>query len=73
MALPQIAEALGLPVNYGGGWLEQLSRKLSAEAELTIAFPMDPAALPVSGTAGTIHYAGIPFIASPEDINEKNN
>lgn len=73
MALPQIAEALDLPVNYGGGWLEQLSRKLSAEAELTIAFPMDPAALPVSGTAGTIHYAGIPFIALPEDINEKNN
>ena len=22
IALPQIAEALGLPVNYGGGWLE---------------------------------------------------
>lgn len=73
MALPQVAEALGLPVNYGGGWLEQLSRKLSAEHELTVAFPMDPALLPVSGTAGTMHYAGIPFIASPEDINENNN
>lgn len=73
MALPQIAEAIGLPVNYGGGWLEQLSQKLSAEHELTIAFPMDPALLPVRGTAGVIKYAGIPFIASSDDINENNN
>ena len=69
MALPEIAEVLSLPADYGGGWLEQPCRQIATAHELTISFPLDEELLPAAGEVNGIRYAAIPFVASPEQLN----
>lgn len=57
IAIPQIAEAVGMKKVPVGGWMVKLADEIANTCELTLAFPYIKE---VSGTVGNLKYYGFP-------------
>lgn len=59
VALPRIAEDMGKPPTFLGGWLEGMANAMKGKVDLTVVFPID-APEGVSGSVDGMSYIGVP-------------
>jgi len=67
----EIAQDAGLRVQYTGGWLTQISRKVAEKNELIVAFPLDKGISSKTGNVNSMQYCSFPSVKKQEEITEK--
>lgn len=64
VSLPRIAEDLGEPPEFSGGWLEAMADAIKGAVDLTLVFPAAARSI-VSGKVDGVSYIGVPRQLKP--------